>query len=408
MCRPCLLGVATWVCGTLAGTVQPLTCVRPGAAQQQGGMANGARNGLVAHEEQQAPKRQRTANAALLVRPARRASWPWSPAAGFSGQTLSCYLVTSPRNDHRRCTATRRPYPQVTQRGLRGPRLWRPGLRSPGGTAAAGQQPGHEPGGGDDPAGDQPAPGEPAAGARGAGGGRQGHGRGRERAAQLAGRQRVRRVRADAADVRAAQRVLHVLRAAHQAQPGAAPVPRALPSPLPYPQARQCPVLLLPPHKAAMSHGRPALPVARQRWSGARRAASHGRPDASTRQGIGEHSAAAKAAALVLRAARRVLTYNCLAWCLTHVPPARGADAAAGAAQVYYTTPMKKSEVKGYWCHACFTETRSENIELDGARIRKARPRPQAAATLNLGGGVRLAAGRAVPPTASRCSTAQD
>ncbi len=60
-------------------------------------MANGARNGLVAHEEQQAPKRQRTANAALLVRPAPRASRPWSPAAGFSGQTLSCHLVTSPR-----------------------------------------------------------------------------------------------------------------------------------------------------------------------------------------------------------------------------------------------------------------------------------------------------------------------
>lgn len=36
--------------------------------QQQQGIANGGRNGMVAHEEQQAPKRQRTANAALLVR----------------------------------------------------------------------------------------------------------------------------------------------------------------------------------------------------------------------------------------------------------------------------------------------------------------------------------------------------
>lgn len=42
-------------------------------------------------------------------------------------------------------------------------------------------------------------------------------------------------------------------------------------------------------------------------------------------------------------------------------------------AQVYYTTPMKKSEVKGYWCHACYTETRSDVIDLDGTRIRKAR-----------------------------------
>ena len=39
-------------------------------------MANGARNGMVAHEEQ-APKRQRTANAALLVgtRYARACVW---------------------------------------------------------------------------------------------------------------------------------------------------------------------------------------------------------------------------------------------------------------------------------------------------------------------------------------------
>ena len=40
---------------------------------------------------------------------------------------------------------------------------------------------------------------------------------------------------------------------------------------------------------------------------------------------------------------------------------------------MYYTTPMKKSEVKGYWCHACYTETRSDVIDLDGTRIRKAR-----------------------------------
>lgn len=42
---------------------------------------------------------------------------------------------------------------------------------------------------------------------------------------------------------------------------------------------------------------------------------------------------------------------------------------------MYYTTPMKKSEVKGYWCHACFTETRSDVIDLDGTRIRKVRPK---------------------------------
>ena len=39
-------------------------------------MANGARNGMVAHEEQ-APKRQRTANAALLVRAACACACVW-------------------------------------------------------------------------------------------------------------------------------------------------------------------------------------------------------------------------------------------------------------------------------------------------------------------------------------------
>lgn len=37
--------------------------------------------------------------------------------------------------------------------------------------------------------------------------------------------------------------------------------------------------------------------------------------------------------------------------------------------QVYYTTPMNKTEVKGFWCHACFQDTRGERIELDGTNL---------------------------------------
>ena len=41
-------------------------------------------------------------------------------------------------------------------------------------------------------------------------------------------------------------------------------------------------------------------------------------------------------------------------------------------AQVYYTTPAKKSEgVKGFWCHSCYNEHRGEVIELEGMRVRK-------------------------------------
>ncbi|KAK9824572.1 hypothetical protein WJX72_011411 [[Myrmecia] bisecta] len=39
--------------------------------------------------------------------------------------------------------------------------------------------------------------------------------------------------------------------------------------------------------------------------------------------------------------------------------------------QVYYCTPLKKSEVKGYWCHPCYTEHKGDRIDLDGTLIRK-------------------------------------
>ena len=40
--------------------------------------------------------------------------------------------------------------------------------------------------------------------------------------------------------------------------------------------------------------------------------------------------------------------------------------------QVYYTTPVRKSEVKGYWCHACYTDHRSDYIEVsETGRLRK-------------------------------------
>ena len=40
---------------------------------------------------------------------------------------------------------------------------------------------------------------------------------------------------------------------------------------------------------------------------------------------------------------------------------------------MYYTTPAsRKSEVKGYWCHACYTDHRSDTIEVsDVGRLRK-------------------------------------
>ncbi len=41
-------------------------------------------------------------------------------------------------------------------------------------------------------------------------------------------------------------------------------------------------------------------------------------------------------------------------------------------AQVYYTTPAKKSEgVKGFWCHSCYSEHRGEIIQMEGMRVRK-------------------------------------
>ena len=37
--------------------------------------------------------------------------------------------------------------------------------------------------------------------------------------------------------------------------------------------------------------------------------------------------------------------------------------------QVYYTTPINKTEVKGFWCHACYQDNRGERIELDGTNV---------------------------------------
>lgn len=37
--------------------------------------------------------------------------------------------------------------------------------------------------------------------------------------------------------------------------------------------------------------------------------------------------------------------------------------------QVYYTTPVNKTEVKGFWCHPCYQDHRGERIELDGTNL---------------------------------------
>ncbi len=37
--------------------------------------------------------------------------------------------------------------------------------------------------------------------------------------------------------------------------------------------------------------------------------------------------------------------------------------------QVYYTTPVNKTEVKGFWCHPCYQDHRGERIELDGTNV---------------------------------------
>ena len=37
--------------------------------------------------------------------------------------------------------------------------------------------------------------------------------------------------------------------------------------------------------------------------------------------------------------------------------------------QVYYTTPVNKTEVKGFWCHPCHQDHRGERIELDGTNV---------------------------------------
>lgn len=39
------------------------------------------------------------------------------------------------------------------------------------------------------------------------------------------------------------------------------------------------------------------------------------------------------------------------------------------ALQVYYTTPVNKTEVKGFWCHPCYQDHRGERIELDGTNV---------------------------------------
>lgn len=45
---------------------------------------------------------------------------------------------------------------------------------------------------------------------------------------------------------------------------------------------------------------------------------------------------------------------------------------AAAAVQVFYTTTARASEVKGHWCHACYSEARDGLTQMDGSTVRKA------------------------------------
>ena len=40
--------------------------------------------------------------------------------------------------------------------------------------------------------------------------------------------------------------------------------------------------------------------------------------------------------------------------------------------QVFYTTTARASEVKGHWCHACYSEARDGLTQMDGSTVRKA------------------------------------
>ena len=39
--------------------------------------------------------------------------------------------------------------------------------------------------------------------------------------------------------------------------------------------------------------------------------------------------------------------------------------------QVYYMTPAKSTEIKGYWCHGCYMDARGDRLDLDGSVLRK-------------------------------------
>ena len=51
--------------------------------------------------------------------------------------------------------------------------------------------------------------------------------------------------------------------------------------------------------------------------------------------------------------------------------PYRGSLIYEHPTQVFYSTPMKKSEVKGNWCSSCYQDHRGDRIDLDGTSIRK-------------------------------------
>ncbi|KAK9806697.1 hypothetical protein WJX73_009793 [Symbiochloris irregularis] len=58
---------------------------------------------------------------------------------------------------------------------------------------------------------------------------------------------------------------------------------------------------------------------------------------------------------------------------LTFEPPAVYCTSCAQRIKrnhAYYTTPTAKSEVKGYWCHGCYSD-RGDYIEMEGSRVRK-------------------------------------
>lgn len=39
---------------------------------------------------------------------------------------------------------------------------------------------------------------------------------------------------------------------------------------------------------------------------------------------------------------------------------------------MFYTTTARASEVKGHWCHACYSEARDGLTQMDGSTVRKA------------------------------------